>query len=66
MWVKPVPGRTVRDPKSMAKLPDEGREVRNGDTFWTRRKRDGDVTVEAQPASHRRRAQHEPTSGREP
>jgi hypothetical protein len=56
MWVKPAPGRTVRDPRSMAKLPDEGREVPDGDLFWVRRVRDGDVTVEAPPATHRRRA----------
>ena len=57
MWVKPAPGRTVRDPTSMAKLPDEGREVKDGDLFWVRRIRDGDVTVEGQPrASTRRRS----------
>ena len=60
MWVKPAPGRTVRDPVSKAKLPDEGREVKDGDLFWVRRVRDGDVTVEDPPATHRRRApQHE-------
>ena len=59
MWVKPAPGRTVRDPISMAKLPPEGREVKDGDLFWVRRIRDGDVTVEGQHASHRRRATHD-------
>jgi len=57
MWVKPAPGRTVRDPISKAKLPDEGREVKDGDLFWVRRLRDGDVTVEQPRAVPRR---HEP------
>lgn len=56
MWVKPAPGRTVRDPASMAKLPPEGREVMDGDLFWVRRIRDGDVTVEAATASRHGRA----------
>jgi hypothetical protein len=61
MWVKPAPGRTVRDPHSKAKLPDEGREVNDGDLFWVRRVRDGDVIVEERGASpHRRRAPQEP------
>jgi hypothetical protein len=46
MKVKPVPGRSVRDPKTMILLPPEGREVKDGDPFWMRRIRDGDVTVE--------------------
>jgi hypothetical protein len=57
MWVKPVPGRTVRDPHSMALLPAEGREVNDSDPFWLRRVRDGDVTVEpTQAQAHRRPA----------
>ena len=59
MWVKPRAGLTVRDPISMAKLPDEGREVKDGDLFWVRRIRDGDVTVEAPPATRRRSAPDE-------
>ena len=46
MKVKPVEGRAVRDPLSLALLPDEGREVSDDDPFWLRRVRDGDVTVE--------------------
>ena len=62
MLVKPVPGRTVRDPHSMALLPEEGREVSDHDPFWLRRLRDGDVTKEQQqprdaPRAH---ARHEP------
>lgn len=48
MWVKPVPGRSVRDPRSMALLPEKGREVPDSDPFWLRRLRDGDVTTEKQ------------------
>jgi hypothetical protein len=36
----------VRDPTSMALLPEAGREVRDSDPFWRRRVRDGDVIVE--------------------
>ena len=45
MKVLPVEGRAVRDPNSLQLLPDEGREVPDGDLFWTRRILDGDVTV---------------------
>lgn len=46
MRIIPAPGRAVRDPKSMQMLPPEGREVPDNDSFWARRVRDGDVTVE--------------------
>ena len=55
MLVKPAPGRTVRDPHSMAILPAEGREVNDSDPFWLRRVRDGDVTVEGEARSTQRR-----------
>jgi hypothetical protein len=66
MLVKPVPGRTVRDPHSLAVLPEEGREVSDNDAFWLRRLRDGDVTAE-QPAraAPRAHARHEPAQHRE-
>ena len=63
MLVKPVPGRTVRDPHSMALLTEEGREVPDGDAFWLRRLRDGDVTTEQQARTATRahaRHGHEP------
>jgi hypothetical protein len=50
MKVKPVQGRIVRDPRTMAILPQEGREVPDSDAYWQRRIRDGDVTAE--PTSH--------------
>jgi len=46
MMVYPVAGRAVRDPRNFQLLPDEGREVPDGDAFWLRRLRDGDVTTE--------------------
>jgi hypothetical protein len=42
MFVKPVAGRTVRDPVKGTFLPLEGAEVAES-TFWNRRLRDGDV-----------------------
>ena len=51
MLVKPAPGRTVRDPRTMLLLPAAGRDVNIGDPFWARRIRDGDVTVEAPAAA---------------
>jgi hypothetical protein len=60
MLVKPVAGRTVRDPHSMALLPEEGREVPDADPFWLRRLRDGDVTTEHTRAAPRAHARHEP------
>lgn len=46
MKIIPVAGREIRDPESLQLLPAEGREVPDGDLFWTRRILDGDVTVE--------------------
>lgn len=51
MLVKPAPGRSVRDPRSMALLPETGREVPDHDSFWLRRLRDGDVTKDEAPPS---------------
>ena len=51
MFVKPVAGRTVRDPVKGTFLPEEGAEVAKS-TFWDRRLRDGDViTVDASAAA---------------
>jgi hypothetical protein len=50
MFVKPVPGRKVRDPRTKQAIPETGIEVPDGDTYWTRRVLDGDVVV-AKPAA---------------
>ena len=60
MLVKPVPGRTVRDPHSMALLPEEGREVPDADPFWLRRVRDADVTVAEAPPPEQQQAPDQP------
>ena len=43
-----APDRQVRDPRSGALGPPEGREVNEHDLYWARRLRDGDV-VPADP-----------------
>lgn len=53
MRVYPVPGRRIRDPKTMRLIPDAGIEVADTDPFWFRMLKAGDVsTVQAaaQPA----------------
>lgn len=44
VYVRPVEGRRIRDPKTAKPLPAEGGAV-VWDSFWARRKRDGDVEV---------------------
>jgi hypothetical protein len=62
MKIIPAPGRMTRDPHTMALLPPEGREVKDGDVFWLRRLRDGDVIKEPPPEPPDRAAS---TSSRE-
>ncbi|MNE09963.1 hypothetical protein D3C81_682040 [compost metagenome] len=51
MFVKPVPGRLVRDPVKGTLLPENGAEVPDDAYFWRNRLRDGDVEkVEQVPA----------------
>ena len=45
MHVKPVAGRTVRDPVKGTFLPESGAEVPDN-SFWRRRLNDGDVVRE--------------------
>ncbi|CCP02968.1 Mu-like prophage FluMu protein [Erwinia amylovora Ea644] len=51
MFVKPVPGRIVRDPVKGTPLPASGENVPDS-AFWHRRLKDGDVVQakEEQPA----------------
>lgn len=53
MFVKPVPGRLVRDPVKGTLLPENGAEVPDDAYFWRNRLRDGDVEkVEQAPADN--------------
>ncbi|QWA09792.1 DUF2635 domain-containing protein [Sodalis ligni] len=44
MFVKPNPGRAVRDPVKGSLLPESGAEVPDN-SFWRRRLRDEDVSI---------------------
>ncbi|EKN5072692.1 TPA: DUF2635 domain-containing protein [Yersinia enterocolitica] len=60
MIVKPVTGRTVRDPVKGTFLPESGSEVPDN-SFWRRRLNDGDVVreqpKEAKPAPEATKAE---------
>lgn len=44
MFVKPKPGRILRDPRTHLPLPEEGKEVPSN-SFWVRRLECGDVEL---------------------
>ena len=50
MIVKPAGGLSVLDPETMRPLPPEGVTKTDGDLHWARLARDGDVTLEPDPA----------------
>lgn len=50
MFVYPKAGVLTRDPVKRDLLPESGREVPDGDSYWLRRVADGDVTT-VKPAS---------------
>lgn len=45
MHVKPRPGLKVRDPVTKLHIPEAGKDVPDGDSFWVRRLADGDVVL---------------------
>lgn len=45
IMIKPVPGRTVRDPETLAILA-EGGELKERSAFWLKRIKDDDVIVD--------------------
>lgn len=47
IFVKPMPGMLVRDPSTREHLPEGGAFV-TPDSYWVRRKLDGDV-IDAKP-----------------
>jgi hypothetical protein len=58
-FLKPAPGRMVRDPRNMRLLPEEGREIREPlDLYWRRRLRFGDVVEAEAPREHHARGHH--------
>lgn len=59
MFVKPAPGRAVRDPRTYELLPEDGRNVPD-DSFWLRRLRDGDVEQVPDARAGRQRPEHHP------
>ncbi len=59
MRVQVAPGLVIRDPITKQLVPPEGIDVPDGDLFWHRRLRDGDVLIvqpaaKAEPAAERR------------
>ena len=53
MWIKPEPGRLVRDPVTMEPVPAVGREVPDHDPYWLRKLRDRDVAKGTKPPKSR-------------
>lgn len=51
IFVKPGPGRLVRDPVTKQAKPADGFYVSDADVYWLRRLRDGDVVKANPPAS---------------
>jgi hypothetical protein len=64
MFVKPAPGRLVRDPRSKQRVPETGIEVADTDTFWARRLADGDV-VEVKSSAAPAAPKSAPAKGKE-
>ncbi len=48
MFVKPAPGKKVRDPISKLHLPEEGKEVPESN-YWLRQLKAGDVVKASAP-----------------
>lgn len=53
MWIKPAPGRQVRDPVTRQLVPEAGFDVPDHDPYWRRRLRDGDVIKGVKPTKRR-------------
>ena len=51
MFVKPAEGRTVRRPDTLVHLVAAGEHVPDGDEYWVRRLRDGDVVEAGAPVA---------------
>ena len=44
--ITPKEGLKVINPETLKRLPKDGIVIRKMDTFWKRREKDGDITVE--------------------
>jgi hypothetical protein len=51
MFVKSKEGLSIIDPVTRTLVPVEGMEVPDGDHYWIRRLRDGDVVEAEKPAA---------------
>lgn len=52
MFVTPKQGLMIFDPRLKDRLPPEGREVPDGDVYWTRLLLDGDIVLASEPAGN--------------
>lgn len=50
MFVKPKKGLRILDPRLRDRLPEDGREVPDGDVYWNRLLIDGDIVLASEPA----------------
>lgn len=66
MLIKVKEGLAIRDPVTKMFIPPEGLDVPDGDPFWQRRLRDGDVSqADAQAASPQVKFKARPRSSSE-
>lgn len=65
MFVKPAPGLKVRHPQTGQHIPAEGVEVPDGDSYWQRRLRSGDVVLMTRPVLTVTTRNASPTKGKE-
>lgn len=55
MFVTPKQGLNIFDPISKDRIPPEGREVPDGDVYWTRLLIDGDIVLASVPAGNNKK-----------
>ena len=54
LFVRPVPGRLVRHPRTMRPIPEEGADVTSERGYFHRMIRAGDVVAAPRPAGRRK------------
>ena len=55
IFIVPANGLKVRDPETLADIPDEGRIVDGNNPHWIRRIKEGTVIIGVDPTSHVRK-----------